>query len=88
MKLEPMGKRLIAKQFEDDKIGEIYVPDTVKQVSLRATVVAVGPDVIWVEVGDKILFGRYAKFDIPLRGDAFKDHFIMNEVDLLAKIID
>ena len=88
MKLEPMGKRLIAKQFEDDKIGELYVPDTVKKVSLRATVVAVGPDVIWVEVGDKILFGRYAKFDIPLRGDEFKDHFIMNEVDLLAKIVD
>ena len=86
MKLTPMGTRLIAKQFDDDKVGSIIVPDMAKKVSLRATVVAIGEDCDWVKAGDTILFGRYARFDIPLRGEEWKDHFIMNEEDILCKI--
>jgi co-chaperonin GroES (HSP10) len=86
IELEPMGERIIAKQFDDDKIGSIYVPETAKQVSLRATVVAAGPDCIWVKPGDIILFGKYAKFDVPLRGEKWRDHFIMNEPDVLCKL--
>ena len=85
MKLEPYGRRLIAKQFEDDKIGSIYIPETAKKASLRATVVWIGEDCTWVNPGDTILFGRYAKFDIPLKGDEWRDYFIMNEDDILAR---
>ena len=88
MKLEPLRSRLVAKQFDDDKIGSIYIPDAAKQTSLRATVIACGPDCIYVKVGDTILFGRYAKFDVPLRGDEWRDHFIMNEDDILCKITE
>jgi co-chaperonin GroES (HSP10) len=62
------------------------VPDYAKAGSLRATVIAAGADCVWVEVGDTILFGRYAKFDVPLRGEEWRDHFIMNEDDILAKV--
>lgn len=86
MKLEPMGSRLIAKQFDDDKVGSIYVPETAQKASLRATVVATGPDCEFVTNGDIIIFGRYAKFDIPLRGEEWRDHFVMNEDDILCKI--
>ena len=86
MFLEPYGQRLIAKQFDDDKIGSIWVPESAKQASLRATVIAVGPECKWVNMGDRILFGRYGKFDVPLRGDEWRDHFIMNEEDILARI--
>ena len=84
--LEPLGARLVAKQFDDDKIGSIYVPEHAKQGSLRATVIATGKDCVWVEEGDTILVGRYAKFDVPLRGEEWRDHFILNEDDTLAKI--
>lgn len=84
MNLKPMGDRLIAKQFEDDKVGSIYIPDSAKQTSLRATVVAAGPQCDFVKVGDTILFGRFAKFDIPLRGEEWRSHFIMNEADVLC----
>ena len=86
MKLKPFGSRVIAKQFDDDMIGSIVVPDEAKRKSLRATIVAVGDDCAWVRPGDTILFGRYARFDIPLRGEEWRDHFIMNEEDILTKI--
>lgn len=84
--LEPLTSRLLAKQYEADKVGNIIVPDTAKQVSLKATVVSVGPECVNVEVGDRIIFGRYGKFDVPLRGRKWKNHFIMNEDDILCKI--
>jgi co-chaperonin GroES (HSP10) len=77
---------LLAKQFDADKIGELFVPNEAKRVSLRATVVAVGPLCVDTKVGDRIIFGRYAKFDVPLRGKKWRDHFIMNEDDILCKI--
>jgi chaperonin GroES len=85
-RLEPLGMRIIARQFDNDKIGSIYIPESSKQASLQATVVAVGPDCKDLEPGDTILFGKYAKFDIPLRGEKWRDHFIMNEPDALCKV--
>ena len=86
MKLEPLYSRLVAKQFDDDKIGSIIVPEMAKQASLRATVIAVGRGCDTVKAGDTILVGRYAKFDVPLRGSEWKDCFLMNEDDVLCRI--
>ena len=85
MWLEPYGRRIIAKQTDNDKEGLIIVPDYAKKASLRATVIAIGPDCEWVEEGDVIFFGRYAKFDLPLRGAEYQDHFIMNEDDIILR---
>jgi co-chaperonin GroES (HSP10) len=85
MWLEPYGSRLIAKQTDDNKIGMIYVSEHTKKGSLRATVMAIGPDCTWVNEGDTIFFGRYAKFDLPLTGEEWRDYFIMNEDDILLR---
>jgi co-chaperonin GroES (HSP10) len=85
MWLEPYGSRLIAKQTEDDKIGLIYLAEHTKKGSLRATVKAIGPECTWVNEGDVIFFGRYAKFDLPLTGEEWRDWFIMNEDDILLR---
>lgn len=84
--IQPVFTRILARQYEDDKVGSIYVPEQVKQASLRATVIAVGEDVTRVAPRDKILVGRYAKFQVPLRGEEFTDMFIMNEADILATL--
>lgn len=88
MKLRPMGDRLIAKQFDDDRIGSIIIPDSSKKTSLRATVISAGPQCDFVKVGDTILFGRFARFDLPLRDEKWKDCFIMNEADVLCILED
>jgi len=85
MWLEPYGSRLIAKQTDDDKVGMIYVPDHAKKGSLRATVMEIGPECDWVKPGDVIYFGTYAKFNLPLRGEEWRDFFIMNEDDILLR---
>ena len=86
MKFEPYGSRLIAKQTDDDKIGEIIISEYSKKGSLRATVIYIGPDCTWVKPGDTIYFGTYAKFDLPIRGEEYRDWFIMNEDDILLKL--
>ena len=86
MKFEPYGNRLIAKQTDDDKIGEIIISDYSKKGSLRATVKYIGEDVTFVKPGDTIFFGRYAKFDMPMREEEYRNWFIMNEDDILLKL--
>ena len=88
--LEVFGARVLARRYMDDKIGEIYVPEYSKQTSLRGTVVAVGKECEYLKVGDDIIFGRYASFDMPtkfyddLRG--MPEFIIMNEEDILLRI--
>jgi len=86
MELKPYGSRVLAKQFDDDMVGSLYVPDHAKKGSLRATVVGIGDECEWAVPGDKIIVGLYAKFDVPLRGEEWRDHFILNEADILARI--
>jgi len=86
MKLKPMGTRLLAKQYEEEKIGEIIMSDMTKKMSLKAEVIAIGEDCDWIKVGDKILFGRFARFDVPFPESDWRDYFIMNEEDILCKI--
>ena len=90
MKLEPHGQRILVKRKSDEKLGEIYVPETAKMVSLRGEVIAVGSECGWISVGDDIFFGRYAPFELPTNYYSdLKDIgelLIMNEEDVLCKL--
>lgn len=88
MNLKPARQRLIAKQAKSEKAGLIVLPPSSQRAELIADVVAVGQDVIDYAPGDRILFGKYAKFDVPIRGEEWRDYFIMNEDDVLCKIVD
>ena len=93
MELEPHGYRILAKRVSDEKLGEIFIPETTKKVSLRGTVIAIGDLCEWINVGDDIFFGRYAPFELPtryyddLRGNEFGEILIMNEEDVLCRIV-
>ena len=84
MIIKPVFTRILAKQYDDDKVGQIYIPEKAKEASLRATVLEIGEDVTRVAPGDRIIVGKYAKFQVPLRDAEFNDTFIMNEADILA----
>jgi co-chaperonin GroES (HSP10) len=88
--LEVYGARVLATRYMDDKIGEIIVPEYSKKVSLRGTVVAVGPECVLTGVGDDIIFGRYASFEMPTKYyEDLRDmpeFVIMNEEDILLRI--
>jgi chaperonin GroES len=95
MAIKPLYDRILVKRLEEEeqKIGGIIIPDTAKEKPQEGEVIAVGagrvlesgerqaPD---VEIGDKILFGKYSGTEVKY-GD--EEYLIMREDDILAKIV-
>jgi chaperonin GroES len=69
---------------EETTKGGIIIPDTAKEKPQRGEVVAVGPgkdgNLMTVQVGDVVLYGKYAGQEINFEGD---DYLIMREDDVL-----
>ena len=93
MKLKPLGDRLIVKALksEDKTKGGIVLPDSAKEKSQQAKVIAVGSGkvidgkIVPLEVkkGDKILFGKYSGDEVKVD---VEDYLIIKESDVLAII--
>lgn len=82
--IEPLFSRIIAMRKEIEKVGSIFVPETA--TSMRATegrVVAIGNEVDFVKVGDKIYWGKYSGAEIERHGVKY---IIMNCEDVLGII--
>jgi chaperonin GroES len=95
MKIRPLYDRIVVKRIEDTEQmkGGLYIPDSAKEKPQEGEVVAVGKGKrledgkvvsLDVQVGDRILFGKYSGSDIKLDGDEF---LIMREDEVLG-IID
>ena len=91
-KIKPLADRILVKRLdeeEDQKVGDIIIPDTAKEKPQEAEVVAVGPGKIddgkrvalEVKKGDKILIGKYSGTEVKIEGEEF---LIMREEDVLA----
>ena len=93
-KLKPLGNRVLVKRLEaEEKMkGGIILPDTAKKKQETATVVAIGtgkkdksgsPIPFPVQVGDKILFGKYAGNEIKIDGE---EYLILREDEILGVV--
>jgi len=92
MKIRPLYDRIVVKRIENTEQmqGGLYIPDTAKEKPQEGEVVAVGKGkrledgkvvALDVQVGDKILFGKYSGSDIKLDGD---EYLIMREDEVLG----
>jgi chaperonin GroES len=92
MKIRPLYDRIVVKRVEDKEQmqGGLYIPDTAKEKPQEGEVVAVGKGkrledgkvvALDVQVGDRILFGKYSGSDIKLDGD---EYLIMREDEVLG----
>jgi chaperonin GroES len=91
--IEPLADRVVVKpaEAETQRPSGIYVAETAKEKPQKGTVMAVGPGKyedgklvkMSVEVGDTVLFAKYAGTEIRLNDD---DVLILGEKDILAKI--
>ena len=90
--LTPLGNRVVIEPIEEEEVtaGGIVLPETAKEKPQKGKVLSVGPgdrsdsgDLIplQVEVGNTVLFAKYAGTEIKLEG---KKLLIMRESDLLA----
>lgn len=78
----PFGNRVFIQRDEvkEERRGLIWVPDKARAKPQEGTVIAIGPDVTTVQVGDRVIFGRYSVLDVAPHG------LVIREPDLIAVI--
>ena len=95
MKIRPLQDRILVKRLEAESktASGIIIPDNAKEKPMEGEVIAVGngklledgkvhkPD---LNVGDKVLFGKYAGSEVSLSG---VEHLILREDDVLGVIL-
>ena len=92
MAFRPLGDRVLIKRVEEESKtkGGIIIPDTAKEKPQEGEVLAVGPGARDesgkhiapdVQVGDRILFGKWSGTEVKLDGS---DLIIMKESDILG----
>ena len=93
MNIRPLHDRVVVKRLEEaeeEVRGGIIIPDTAKEKPQQAEVVAVGPGKLKdddgrspmdVQVGDRVLIGKYSGSEIKVDGD---DLVILREDEILA----
>ena len=92
MNFKPLNDRLLVKR--EDELTEtssgILIPDSAQEKPLRGHVLAVGEGKTGddgtlrpmdIQVGEKVLFGKYAGTEIKLTGE---EHMILREEDILG----
>ena len=89
--MKPISDRVVIKPAaaEERTKGGIIIPDTAKEKPQMGEVVAVGPgkegNLMHVQVGDKVLYGKYAGQDLTMEGETY---LIVREDDILVVLED
>jgi len=92
MKIRPLHDRVIIKRMEEERksAGGIVLPDSATEKPSKGEVLAIGKGKIMengdvrpldVQVGDKVLFGKYSGTEVKVDGD---DVLVMREEDVMA----
>jgi len=94
MKFRPLHDRVVVKRIdaEDKSAGGIIIPDTAKEKPSQGEVTAVGPGgrdeagaliPIDLEVGDRVLFGKWSGTEVTIDGNEL---LIMKESDIMGVV--
>ncbi|MBB5551255.1 co-chaperone GroES [Rhizobium sp. MC63] len=94
MSFRPLHDRILVRRVDSEEKtkGGIIIPDTAKEKPQEGEVIAVGPgarndagqiQALDVEVGDRILFGKWSGTEIKINGE---DLLIMKESDVMGII--
>ncbi len=92
MDIRPLHDRVVVKRIEEGETmqGGLYIPDSAKEKPQQGQVLAIGKgkrtddgklQPLDVQVGDRILFGKYSGSDIKLDG---AEVLIMREDEILG----
>ena len=88
MNIRPLHDRVLVTRSEEERksAGGIVIPDSATEKPIQGRVVAVGRGRVMVRplsvnVGDKVLFGKYAGTEVKLNGS---EYVVMREDDIMA----
>jgi chaperonin GroES len=96
MKFRPLHDRVLVRRVDEEEktSGGIIIPDTAQEKPMEGTVLAIGPGArdeqgklvpMDVEVGDRVLFGKWSGNEVTIDGDELS---IMKESDIMGVIED
>ena len=94
MAIKPLADRVLIEALEEkeEKIGNIYIPDTAKEKPNEGKIVTAGPGKMTedgklipmqVKKGQRVLYSKYSGTEIKESG---KEYLIVRESDILAII--
>ena len=87
IKIQPLADRVLVEPLaaETTTASGLIIPDSAKEKPSKGTVIAVGKgtkdEAMTVQVGDTVLYGKYAGTELKLEGT---DYLIMRESDIFA----
>ena len=92
MKFRPLHDRVVVRRIdaEEKTTGGIIIPDTAKEKPMQGEILAVGPGArnekgdlipLGVQVGDRVLFGKWSGTEVKLDG---VEYLIMKESDIMG----
>lgn len=70
--ITPLGSRVVAKQVKssDKTASGLYLPDNAKEKPEMADIVAIGPNVVGLKKGDRVLYSTY-KSPVKIDGEEY-----------------
>ncbi|MDI9475299.1 MAG: co-chaperone GroES [Natronincolaceae bacterium] len=91
MKIKPLGDRVVIKRLEAEETTQsgIILPGSAQEQPQLAEIMAVGPGgvvegkeiIMEVNVGDRVIFSKYAGTEVKLDGE---EYTIVRQNDILA----
>jgi len=96
MKFRPLHDRVVVERIdaEEKTAGGIIIPDTAKEKPQQGEVIGVGPGgrdeagkliPIDVQVGDRVLFGKWSGTEVKIDG---VEYLIMKESDIMGVLTE
>ena len=96
MKIRPLQDRVVIRRMEEERTssGGIVLPDSATEKPVQGEVIAVGNGKVLsngesrpldVQVGDKVLFGKYSGNEVKLGEETL---LVMREEDIMGVIED
>lgn len=81
--IKPLADRVVAvrEAVKEKTASGIFLPEAAKESPVLAEIVAAGPDVKAVKVGDKVIHKNYSSTDISIDN---VEYLIIKEEDILA----
>jgi chaperonin GroES len=83
--IQPLADYVVAQaeEAETKTASGLYLPENAKEKPKTSKVVAVGPDVKGVKVGDRIIYKSYSSTDVKVGSD---EYMLVKEEDVLATV--
>ena len=86
--LEPLDDYLVVEPLDESELPSGLIVPANEALNVRSGIVAaIGPDVTFVEPGDKVLYPRDAGYDVRLARSSHRVRVLKRE-DVIARIHD